>query len=84
MTESPYLNESDLRLQLADLGLLASQVEAAIVMARRVHEHHRRDDGSPYLEEHVFPVAFETAEYLASRVTSPPARGRNPRALSVK
>jgi (p)ppGpp synthase/HD superfamily hydrolase len=67
ISTSPFVSESDLRLELVRLGLLVEKVENAIALARQVHQEHRRDDGSPYLEEHVFAVALETARYLADR-----------------
>jgi (p)ppGpp synthase/HD superfamily hydrolase len=65
ISTSPFVSESDLRLELGRLDLLVEKVENAIVLARQAHQEHLRDDGSPYLEEHVFAVALETARFLA-------------------
>jgi len=67
ISTSPLVRESDLRLELARLGLLVEKVESAIALARQVHQQHRRDDGSPYLDEHVFPVVAEMAKYVVDR-----------------
>ena len=64
--ESPFVSESNLIDELRAVGLLNGAVEAAVSVAKRAHENQTRDDGSPYLEEHVFPVAVETAKYIAN------------------
>ena len=42
------------------------RIRPAIEMARRIHLEQKRDDGSYYLVEHVYPLAYETMAYLYS------------------
>ena len=63
----PFVSEADLRSRLARFGLLGDTLTAAIDLAKEVHRHQRRDDGSSYLDEHVFPVAAEMAKYVVDR-----------------
>ncbi len=52
----PCFQEGDLRLWLTSKGLLDERVEHAIALAKEVHWNQLRDDGSPYLEQHIYPV----------------------------
>ncbi|NPA75453.1 MAG: bifunctional (p)ppGpp synthetase/guanosine-3',5'-bis(diphosphate) 3'-pyrophosphohydrolase [Euryarchaeota archaeon] len=54
---SPCFQESDLKMWLSAEELLDEKVNKAIALAREAHWSQRRDDGSPYLEQHVYPVA---------------------------
>ncbi len=53
----PCFQEEDLRIWLESRGYLNDRVERAIELAKKSHWEQRRDDGSPYLEQHIYPVA---------------------------
>ena len=59
----PRCSEAELVLALDDLGLHAPLVQAAMVLAREVHGGQVRDDGTLYLEEHIYPIAKAVAVY---------------------
>lgn len=62
-TDLPHLTEEALVERLREAGLLTPRTRAALDLARRVHGAATRDDGTPYLTEHVFPIASEVAAY---------------------
>ena len=68
-TEPPRMTEEQARTALARFASAA--LDRAFEMARRVHGTQRRKDGTPYLEEHVYPVAVAVSEYLLARGASP-------------
>jgi (p)ppGpp synthase/HD superfamily hydrolase len=67
---SPSLTEDGLRAELSGLGIRLEAIEDVLTLAREIHGAAKRDDGTPYLDEHVFPIAREVAAYLS---TVPPA-----------
>lgn len=64
---SPWTDERHLRDQLRQLGLLSPKIEGAIARAGEVHGQQRRDDGTPYVEEHVYSIASAVCDYVAQR-----------------
>lgn len=60
---TPWATEADVRARLASVW--TERLDRVLAVARRVHGRQTRDDGTPYLEEHVFPVAIDVADYLA-------------------
>lgn len=64
---TPCCSERDLTQLLAGLGLFTPTVQAALDLAKLVHENQKRDDGSPYLDEHVYPIAEAVAKYFKER-----------------
>jgi hypothetical protein len=64
---APYLGEEQLLGRLFRMGGLEeslSKIRTANVIARAVHSQERRDDGSFYLTEHVYPLTYEVARWL--------------------
>ncbi len=59
----PCLQEPDLIKILKYRQLWDGDVEEALNLAGKVHGTQTRDDGSPYLEQHVYPVAAIMAWY---------------------
>ena len=66
---APFLYEETLMARLPRLGLPISALMGALKIAKEVHAKQQRDDGSYYLEEHTYPVAYEVARYLALQGT---------------
>jgi (p)ppGpp synthase/HD superfamily hydrolase len=66
MANSPLLTAQRLRDQLAAAGVLTASVRAALTVASDVHSKMVRDDGTPYLDEHVYPIASAVADYARS------------------
>ncbi|MFH1173905.1 MAG: HD domain-containing protein [archaeon] len=58
-----HLNEPKLRKLLSAQHLLTPLVEKALQQAKRSHEHHKRDSGASYLEEHIYPVTSSVLEH---------------------
>ncbi len=57
---SPYVTKEQLLKLIAETGLGDNKLVAnALASAEEAHRHQRRDDGSPYLEQHVYAVAYE-------------------------
>jgi (p)ppGpp synthase/HD superfamily hydrolase len=67
MHDTPRLNQTQLRDLLRELGLLTPGAESALTLAREVHGEQQRDDGAPYLNEHVYPVAAAVVRYVAQQ-----------------
>ena len=65
----PCMTEDEARRALASLD--SERLGRAFEMARRVHGTQQRKDSTPYLEEHVYPVAVAVAEYLRARGEAP-------------
>ncbi|CAA9280214.1 MAG: hypothetical protein AVDCRST_MAG77-4335 [uncultured Chloroflexi bacterium] len=61
--DSPRMSEVELARALSSWGLWSARVQGAVELARRAHGEQVRDDGTPYLEEHVWPIAAEAAAY---------------------
>ncbi len=58
------ISEIELREQLDERGLLSGLVERAINRANTAHEGQVRDNGQPFTNEHIFPVAADVAKYV--------------------
>src|SRR5690606_33155531 len=55
----PYKTEQDLRELLSQYGISSREINQAIELAKKVHIGQTRDSGTPYLEEHIWPVCCE-------------------------
>jgi (p)ppGpp synthase/HD superfamily hydrolase len=60
---APYMREDEFRERLVALNLPVGPISRALRIARQAHGDQRRDDGAFYLEEHIYPVAYEVARY---------------------
>ncbi len=58
----PYCTEEELRTLIDTLGLHSSTFDFSMGIAKKVHNIQVRDDGKPYLEQHIFPVTFSVVE----------------------
>ena len=68
----PFLMEDDVKAELVSLGIRLEDVDEAFEIAREVHGKSTRDDGAPYLDEHIFPVSRYVAAYLSARPGAEP------------
>jgi hypothetical protein len=67
--DTPWATEEEVR---SGLGRpLSRKLGPVFALAERVHGKQPRDDGSPYLNEHVFPVTLDVANYLKGKVSKP-------------
>jgi (p)ppGpp synthase/HD superfamily hydrolase len=62
----PRITEDQLISSLKEKDLFTDLIHRAIVQAKRSHLTQKRDNGNPYLEEHIYPVAFDLIGYLES------------------
>ncbi|GEM_PF-1845583 len=63
LSYTPHCSEDELVQVLESLYLLTPMVRAALDLAKEVHSSQGRDDGTPYLEEHVYPITAAVAQY---------------------
>lgn len=68
MKDIPHLSETELAERLRAAGLLTPRVREALALARSVHGGAVRDDGTPYLTEHIFPIAAAVAAYAQEKM----------------
>lgn len=61
-TKLPYISYRKLKQKLKDSGVYTEAVRKAISIAVQAHINQIRDSGNPYLEEHIFYIAFLIAE----------------------
>jgi hypothetical protein len=66
---TPFLYEETMKARLYRMGLPQDEIEKAVDIAKTVHSEQRRDDGSFYPEEHIYPLAYEVARYLLLQQT---------------
>jgi len=66
---TPWATEEEVRSGLG--RSLTKKLRPVFAFAERVHGEQPRDDGSPYLNEHVFPVTLDVANYLKGKVLKP-------------
>lgn len=69
----PRVERYELLEELTRLGLLTPRLKQGLALADEAHAGQLRDGGGPYLEEHIYPVAQETARFLAAHHTAPEA-----------
>lgn len=68
--DTPYIKEKEFRKKLEGLNLLNLRVSTAIEIAVKYFKKKKRDDGAGYLEEHIFPVAYETILFFIENHSS--------------
>lgn len=74
---SPRMTETELVEVLEQAGVLThSNVRKALAQAQASHRAHARDDGSNYLEQHIYPVTTSVVRELLARRSGgrPPSR----------
>lgn len=59
----PYVTLDALKAFLVSNDLYSPLIQRALAQAVMSHGLHRRDDGTPYLEQHVYPMAVEICSY---------------------
>ncbi len=63
--KSPYLSKDGLIKKLVEIELYPNKlIEGAFEEAYNTHFLQRRDDGTPYLEQHIYPVTLSVVEFL--------------------
>jgi (p)ppGpp synthase/HD superfamily hydrolase len=60
----PYVSEVEFVKTLKQKGLYTAAVKAAILQSKKSHKNQVRDDGNPYLNQHVFPVALSSLAHF--------------------
>ena len=60
---APHLTLDDLTSRLQQAGVLTPAVLDALDLAQQVHGQQQRDDGTPYLEEHIYPVMHDVCAW---------------------
>jgi len=54
----PFALKSQVKEALIEAGIWNERVEEALLRAILSHRYHIRDDGTPYLEQHIFPMVL--------------------------
>ncbi|WKZ24366.1 MAG: hypothetical protein QY312_02050 [Candidatus Dojkabacteria bacterium] len=54
----PFALKSQVKEALIQQGVWNERVEEALLRAILSHRYHIRDDGTPYLEQHIFPIVL--------------------------
>jgi len=78
--ESPELipiDEPGVRAIIEERGLLTPLVDLAIRQAIRSHGSQLRDNGDPYLSQHIFPVAVDYLDYALEHRSDSPAEAES-------
>ena len=58
----PSVSKKELQERLEQSNVLIPRITAAIECAQRAHKNQKRDNGNPYLEEHIYPIAFAVVD----------------------
>lgn len=56
--QPPHADEKELVDALKQAGFFTTNVQKALSYAKRAHQNQKRDFGTPYLEEHIYPIAL--------------------------
>lgn len=62
----PFALKNQVKEQLIQSGIWNERVEEALLRAILSHRYHIRDDGTPYLEQHVYPMVMRILEHRAA------------------
>jgi (p)ppGpp synthase/HD superfamily hydrolase len=55
---TPFCTKSKLFSNISDVNLLKNKnIHKALKIAYKVHKNQKRDNGGPYLEQHIYPIA---------------------------
>lgn len=58
----PFALKSQVKESLIGAGIWNERVEEALLRSILSHRYHIRDDGTPYLEQHIFPMVLRVIE----------------------
>lgn len=54
----PFALKNQVKEKLIEVGIWNERVEEALLRAILSHRYHIRDDGTPYLEQHIYPMVM--------------------------
>lgn len=86
MSTSFHISQSELLMPLSDPvekklinrlakdGLLTEVVTKALQQAKKSHLHQKRDEGTPYFENHIVPVTNNLLDYYELNNQTPPIK----------
>lgn len=58
----PFVLKGQVKEALISVGIWNDRVEEALLRSILSHRYHVRDDGTPYLEQHIFPIVLRVAD----------------------
>ncbi len=64
-----YLTEKELVKYIKERVPFSERVKSAISQAKKSHENQTREDGQPYLNEHIYPVTKLAIDYFDKNLT---------------
>ncbi|MCC7303967.1 HD domain-containing protein [bacterium] len=67
MGTKPFATKGQVRDSLVESGFWNERVEEALLRAILSHRYHVRDDGTPYLEQHIFPMVIKIIQVRKSQ-----------------
>ncbi len=62
MNMKPFALKSQVKEALIESGVWNERIEEALLRAILSHRYHVRDDGTPYLEQHIFPMVLRLVQ----------------------
>lgn len=62
MLMKPFALKGQVKESLIEAGIWNERVEEALLRAILSHRYHIRDDGTPYLEQHIFPMVIRVLD----------------------
>jgi (p)ppGpp synthase/HD superfamily hydrolase len=63
----PFALKNQVKESLIQLGIWNERVEEALLRSILSHRYHIRDDGTPYLEQHIYPMVMSILEQYSTR-----------------
>lgn len=67
MTMKPFALKAQVKEALIEAGVWNERVEEALLRAILSHRYHVRDDGTPYLEQHIYPMVLRIIKLRKDR-----------------
>ena len=65
----PYITKNELMDILKKNGVkIDDSLKKAFILCIKTHKDARRDDGGPYLEQHIYPVVLDVIRYYNSEI----------------
>jgi len=62
----PYTTKGRLVKSIKNFSAMTPLIRRAIAQAVKTHKNQARDDGGPYLEQHIYPIAIDIINYYKS------------------